>query len=393
MKKLLLIALLVILVSGISWMRAAEPQAGERIEISNPQNDDLYLAGQEIAISALINGDLTAAGPSIIVSDSINGDLLLAGGDILITGYIADDIRVFGGTLNIQGSCGGDLIIIGGTVNIHSTANVMGDVIAMGGEIDILGNIEGKLKTYGGKINLGGRVNKDAEIKGGELYINGVVAGNAIIAAEKLSLGSQARLENQVRYWTEGGEMSFDNAASHAQFDPALGEGFEDETWGGAGFIFFLIFSLFASLLLSTLLVFVFGRYFSRGSHHFQSDFFKNFGFGILYILGIPVLIALLMVTIIGIPMGLLFLGLYLFTLVFAPTFAAVLITYWLRWRNKKEWGNWLLVLISGRIFLAFCLILFTPFVGWLIGVFVVGASFGAILSGSFQRRITSAVL
>lgn len=393
MKKPLLFILLVTLFSGLSPLGAAEPQARERIEISTPQNDDLYLAGERIIISAPINGDLTAAGSSITVSDSIYRDILLAGGDILVTGYVADDIRVFGGTLNIHGSCGGDLIIIGGTVNMHSTARVMGDVIVMGGEIEINGSIEGTLKVYGGNIALNGSVNNDVEIKGGELYLNGIVAGNTVIAAEKLNLGPQARLEKQVRYWTENGEMSFDNVAANALYDPALGEDFESEGWAGAGFIAFLIFSLFASLLLSILLVFVFGRYFSRGAHHFQSDFFKNFGFGILYVLGVPVLIALLMTTVIGIPLGLLFLALYLFTLVFAPTFSAVLITYWLKWRNKKEWGNWLMVLISGGIFLAFCLVLIIPFAGWLLGIFVVGASFGAIFSGAFHRRITSAVL
>lgn len=392
MQKLVLPILLAILVSGFLSLQAAEPKARERIEISTPQNDDLYLAGEKIIISAPIKGDLTAAGSSITVSDSIHGDLLLAGGDILITGYVADDIRVFGGTINIQGRCGGDLIIIGGTVNIHSTARVMGDVIVMGGQIEINGNIEGTLKVYGGNITVSGRVNKDVEIKGGELYFNGIVTGNTVIATEKLNLGPQARLERQVRYWTEDGEISFDNAAANAQYDPSLGEGFEDKGWTGAGMAF-LLFSLFASLLLSILLIFVFGRYFSRGSHHLQSDFFKNFGFGILYVLGVPVLIALLMVTIIGIPLALLFLGIYLFTLVFAPTFSAVIITYWLKWRNKKEWGNWLMVLISGGIFLAFCLVLIIPFVGWLVGIFVVGASFGAILSGAFHRRITSAVL
>lgn len=372
---------------------AANPQAREQIIITHRVDDDLYLAAETIEISAPVHGDVVAAGGSISIEDTVTGDLLLGGGEIDLSGYTSDDIRIFGGTIDLRGNTGGDLMVFGGKVIVHSSAIVHGDVLVFGGQLEFAGTLKGNLKAYGGQINITGNVTGNIDLRGGEIFINSPVGGDAILVAEDLDLGNRAQLTGKVRYYTSDGEMNFGQATSNAIYDESLGEDFDNNrNWSGGGFVAFLLFSLLSSMLVSLVLIFVFGRQFSRGASHLQTEFFKSFGFGMLYFIGVPVALFILMVSVIGIPLGLLGICLYIFSLVFGPTFAAVLLTYWLNRRNTEKWNRWLIVLISGGIFLVVWLLVMVPFVGWLIGIVLIGATFGALLLALFKRRLAPAL-
>lgn len=384
MQRLILLALMLL---GLSVCEAAEPRAADQIRISSPTTDDLYLAGEEVNILAPVTGDIVAAAGKIHLNDSLWGDALLAGGELFVNAYVLDDIRAFGGTIHISADVGGDVLIFGGTVKIDQNSEVEGDVIVFGGELEVLGNIKGSLRSFGGSINFSGSVQEDAVFKAGDVYLNGSVAGKTSIAAEDIDLGESASFTGRVRYWTPDGQADFAGAATDAVYDEDLGEGYEDSEWTGIGFFGFLFYSLFASLLLAILLVFGFGQYFAQGSQYLKDDFAKSFGLGVLYVILLPVLVFLLMLTLIGIPLGILTLVLYGFSLIFAPAITAVLITYYLNKRYSKNWNRWFTVLISGGVFLLLSLLMMIPFVGWLIGIVVIGAAFGALVLATFKAR------
>lgn len=382
--------LLLLLAVALPWAQAAEPKAAEQIQISEPINDDLYLAAEKIVLSAFLTGDFVAAGSEINIEDTVDGDALIAGGDIKINGYVTDDIRAFAGTLDIHGGSGGDIMIFGGEVTLHREAVVGADVVIFGGEVEINGQVQGSVMIYGGSLSLNGSVGEDLELKGGEIYVNGTVAGESVIAAENLEIGSSARFSGPVRYWSQQGEVDFGKTATTAIYDSELGEKFREEDWSFSGFFAFLLYSVLASLLVAAFLIFGFGRYFSQGVSRLRNDFFKSFGTGVLYVLAVPFLIFLLMISLIGIPLGLLGFAFFIFTLFFAPVIASVMLAYWLRARNNQDWGDWLMVLISGGIFVALWLLMIIPFIGWLVGIVVIGSVFGAIILGKRSRPNTT---
>lgn len=368
-------------------VKSAEPKAGKDVLIANPLNDDLYVAGEKIFISAKVNGDVIAAGSEVRVTDTVMGDAILAGATIGISGFVSDDIRVAGGTIDILKGAGDDVIIFGGTVTIHDEAGIRGDVIVFGGEIEINGRILGDLSIFGGSVKLNGDVGGKLKVKGGELFLNSEVAGDSELAAEDLNLGMNAQFHGNVRYWSGDGEMDFGAAAPNAQYDPSLEieEDMEAQGWSGAGALGFFLFSLFSSVLLIIILVFGFGKYFDRGAEIAKAELLKSFGMGVLYVISVPVLITILMITVIGIPLGILTLVFYLFTLVFAPGFASVLIGNRLRQHYHKSWNNWMIILVSTGVFIVLWLVLLIPFLGWLVGIFLVGASFGSTLMAVFR--------
>ncbi|MDZ7846444.1 MAG: hypothetical protein U5L96_06590 [Owenweeksia sp.] len=88
-----------------------------------------------------------------------------------------------------------------------------------------------------------------------------------------------------------------------ASFDPGLGRDFDGDDWSGPGLLGFILYGVLASFLLTILLIFSFKKYFINAATRWKGDFFKSFGFGILYIVGVPVAIIVLFISIIGIPL------------------------------------------------------------------------------------------
>lgn len=365
---------------------ATKTTADEHIQINTPTSENLYLAAEKISVSAPVRGDIVAAASEILITDSVKGDLLLGAAEIELESFVSDDIRIFGGTAHVYKGCAGDLLIFAGTVRIHDQARIGGDLIVFGGEIVMEGNVQGNLKIYGGTIEIGGSVVGDAVVKGGELYFSGSVAGESELAVDELDLAQQASFGQTVRYWTSAGEIDFGSAT--AIFDESLAEDRNEQSWNAWGFLGFFVLTLLASLLLSLILVFAFGKYFDLAAHHVKTDYFKSFGFGLIYVLGLPIAIFILMITVIGIPIGLLATSLYIFTLVFAPTFTAVLFTYWLNTYYQKNWNRGQIWIISGGLFIGFGLVMSIPFIGWFVALLLVGATFGSLLLATTRKPV-----
>ena len=396
MKKLsFLLVILAVVMASPSY--AGNPQAGKIVDISDSNNNDMYLAGETVKINAPIRGDVVAAGGKINVNEPVDGDLLLAGGEIFVTGNISDDIRVFGGTVNITSAVTGDVVAFGGTVNIKKGAVINGDVIVAGGDVNIEGNILGNLKASGGNVRVTGDVAGTADFSSGDLYLNNIIGGDVKLAANTLSIGDKFKINGNLRYWTEAGEFTeLDGAvAGTAVYDASLHpDDFFTSDWRymGFGYAGFLLFATLASVLLAFLLIFSFNKVFEKSGNLYKADFFKNFGYGILYIIGIPFIIVLLMITVIGIPLGIMFLIMYIFTLIFGQTFASVVIAYWSRLRFHKHWNKWMLLLISAGIFILLNLLLLIPIAGWLASIIIIGAAFGAIIL-AIKRKKPAAVV
>jgi cytoskeletal protein CcmA (bactofilin family) len=368
-----------------SSLKAAEPRTGDQIEITSPIEDNLYLAGEDVLLSAAIQGDVIAACSELSVQDTLFGDLLAATSEAAVNAPVQGDLRLFTGVFRLNAPVGGDLIVFGGEVTLSPGTSVGRDLIVFGGKVSINGTVQSDLRVYGGEVEVNGTVEGATELRGGELRLNGQLNGDAILAGEQLKLGQEASIAGDVRYWAGTGEMDFGPVARNPQWDSSL----RAETGNGFGGWGFFLFSFLSSVLLALLLIWLLGPYFSRSARHLEQNFFKSFAFGVLYVIAVPVGLLVLAISLIGLPLSFLGGSFYLFTLVFAPTLAAVLLAFWLDLRYEREWGRGMLLLISVGIFLALTAVLLIPFLGWLIGVVVIGGALGALVQGARRPKDT----
>lgn len=374
-----------------SMVAMGQHEKEEDITVTEHQKDDIYHAGENININATVDGDVVLAGSKITLRDSVSQDVLVAGGEIYFEGYVADDIRAAGGTLIIDSEVGDDVIIAGGEVIITKDAVINGNLINFSGDIEMNGRVDGMMKSYSGDLKINGTIAQEAELFGEEIIINGEIKGNSKIAAETITLGEKAKLHGNVTYWSEDGEVDFKNSllGSTSNFDEKLMSNQNEFSWKGSGIaaLGFWIFYLFSAFLVIILLNWAFSDFLNSAATYLNQGFLKSLGYGLLYLFGLPLIIIITFIILIGIPIGLLLSSFYLFSLLFGHLVTALLLSHYLRQRSNVKWGFWSVVLFALGIAAIFRLLTAVPIFGWLLSLLVIASGFGLLMLTFKEKR------
>ncbi len=336
------------------------------ILISKTQQDDTYRAGENIKVNAAIQGDLVIAGGNLIVNDSINGDLTAAGGELFLNSYIADDVRIAVGRATIDSEIGDDLVVFGGEVILTENAIIHGNLICFAGNIKINGEVIGKL-----------------DIKGADVLIDGTIRETSKIIGEDITIGSNAKFYKDVEYWNNEGEIDFKNSLvnTKAQFNEDLGE--EESqlsltSFGTTSFKLWVFYILSAFLVILVLHA-LFRNAFSSAVEGLEKNLLKSFGFGLIYLIGIPLLILLALLIIIGIPLGLFATVIFIFSLLFGHLIAALLVVYYFKYKKEKDWGFWSITFLALLCAIILRVLTIIPFAGILLSVVILSITYGAL--------------
>lgn len=384
--------LLLYLALLFSIITVGQHEMEKDITISEHQNDDIYRAGENINIDAQVNGDVVLAGSKITIRDSVYQDLIVAGGEIVVKGNVADDIRAAGGKLTIDAEVGDDVIVAGGEVFITKDAIIRGNLINFSGDIEMNGKVMGKVKSYSGDLRINGSISKDAELFGEEIRINGEIKGTSKIAAETITIGEKAMFHGNVAYWSENGEVDFKNSLMgvKANFDETLMGDREEFSWKGFGIaaIGFWIFYLFSAFLVILLLNWAFNNFFSMAADYLDKNLLKSLGYGTIYLFGLPLLVVITFVIVVGIPIGLFLGGFYIFSLLFGHLVTSLLFTHYLNKKSDKRWNFWTIGFLALGIAATIRLLTFIPFLGTLLSFVVIATGYGLVSYALLQKKV-----
>ena len=386
MKKLIIILTLLTLFQSA---KAYQIKWGKNITISKPVYEDLYITGGTITINAPVYGDLIVAGGTIILNDTVTNDLLLAGGNVTINGYVGDDIRCAGGELHISKNIGGDLVITGGKVNIDKDVMIYGGLIASGGELIIDGTIMDIVKTTAGRVTFNGIANKSFETHSDQLVMNGTVHGVSILAARNIIIGNNASFNNNIRYWNKKGSIDFKQSikGGTASFDPSLK--IKSNSWYflGRASALALLWYLGMVFLFLIIIQYLFGNTLKKAANSISNSFGKSLLWGLIFFIGMPLVVLLLLLSLIGIPIGFILIFSYVGLIVLATTITSLVFANWYNTKFNNGWSFWQTVSAALGMFILLKIISFTPFFGWLIMLVIAFVAFGSILRNIDWRR------
>lgn len=384
--------LLTALLSSLSVF-AINVKTGDNLSIRTAIYEDVYVGAGTVTISAPIYGDLVVAGGTIIINDTISGDLIVGGGEVTVNGYIGDDIRGAGGKLYINSTVKGDVVIAGGEVSLSKRSIVEGSVLAGTGTIIIDGVIKDELKCAGGELVLNGIVEGVASCRGEKININGTIKGRSELAASTISLGGQAAFYDDVNYWSDNDKLSFGQAmkGGAAKYDPSLK--FETNKWQYLGFasVLGVLWYLSVIFIFILLIQYLFSTTFNKAATTAADRTLPSIGLGLIYFIGFPIAAAMIMITIIGIPVGVLGLIIYMMLIALATVITALLVANWLNNRRTgKSWSYWQLSFVALGLFVVLKLLSFIPFIGWLVMFALACLAFGSILKNIRWKRNTA---
>lgn len=385
--------LLSILFLAVVNLHASSFKAGDEVRIEEEHQGDLYIGAGEIGIVGIVRGDLVCSGGEITVEDTVAGDILCAGGEIEINGFTGDDIRVSGGDVTINGDVAGDIICFSGRLKIAEDVHVGGDIVVFGGEVAIYGSVGGNVLAYAGTVKLKGSVGGNAELRCENVRFDAEVSGDMVVQCNKMEIGDNASCLGAMRYWTSDGESDLSDVCDNAIYDEELAYTEKEVDWSvlsalfGFGLFAYLVIFILSGIVLLIFLEYFFSEQFEKAAASVRNNFIMSFGYGMLYLIGMPVLILIAFVTIIGLPLGLLGLSIYGITWLFATSIMALCVSNYFKNKSRQEWSKVQVIGYALVSLIVLKVIFWIIWIGPMLKTIAMAAVFGAFLMNWFNRK------
>jgi cytoskeletal protein CcmA (bactofilin family) len=237
---------------------------------------------------ASIRGNEFRAGGRVEFHERVKRSAYLSGGDVTVRGAVGRNLYAAGGEVRLEGEVGGDARLAGGSLRVEPAAQVTGDATLAGGSIDVDGSIGGDLSAYGDRV-----------------FVNGRVDGDVRLAGDRLRLGPKARISGEVSY-RSGQDLVVDPGAQAGGGIEAITS---DRAWRraahGASIVGGITLSL-GLMLLGAILVLAMPRFSREAVATIGQKPWEVLGLGLAVLVGVPVLLVMLVITIIGIPLAVL---------------------------------------------------------------------------------------
>jgi len=220
---------------------------------------------------------------------------------VRVSGKVSDDVRAAGGTIVFDGSVGKNVSVAGGSVRVSKTSTIEGGLLAACGNLDVSGDVA-----------------KSAMVASGQMTVTGMVKGNVRFTGERLSVVQGATIGGDLNAFVkdtsgveiaDGSVIGKTDLKAHAEKAAAL-------ILGYSPFRFWVKVLWILSLIATTLVLLLVCRkqLTGIGTTILQKPGISAL-WGVAGVILIPVAIGLLCITIIGIPLALFLLAVYLWLL------------------------------------------------------------------------------
>lgn len=369
MKKILLgstFSLLMILSAGP--VLATTFLSDQQVQIDEIAEDDLYIAGNDVIINNDIKGDLFVTGSNVVLNGNVYGDLFVAAGNVVLNGKVADDARIIGGKIVIKNNIGSDLMVSGGNVTIDKNVFISGDLSAGVGLLDFSGEVA-----------------KDVEAVAFNLQYKGKIQGNAKFIVDKnVSIADSSLIGGDLSYYaiqkaifpTEvvHGKVVFNELNDKTGFFAQMKSQFN------SGRMIFNVISFLSFILIGGLFVLFSPKHLWLGVDEIKKNLGKTLLLGFVSLVLIALASLLLLLTVVGIPLGVILGVLVLIVLYTSRIFAALWLGALILQSKKTTAKSKTFGVLAVGMLVYWLLSLLPFYIGVICSVLLTLLGFGALL-------------
>jgi cytoskeletal protein CcmA (bactofilin family) len=329
---------------------------GENISFDESINNNLITAGENIEINSVVDGNLFLGGENLAVNNQINGKFFVGGESLNITenAEIRGDAWINVNRLTASGDFYDETTIE--AVDIEIKGNVYGDLNIVADSVVIGGNIEGKLKIKANRVE----------------FLNGVIINELEYDVSDLKLTEQVVINSQKKM-----EFNDSDLVPEVEFNNV------EEILIVVGFV--------VKLIILVTLYFFFKNNLLQSKNLMLKEPLKVAKKGLILQFGLLGIIILSVITIIGIPLGILLSIILWIGWEISLSFFALIVAFYLQEKfslDNKQVPQILTVIMSFIVlFLIFTFIDITGFLYFLMGTF----TFGAVYLG-FEKEEESVI-
>lgn len=355
---------------------AAKDQLEQTVQVAKDQiiEGNFIKLGNIIDIAGSVNGDVIVAGNSITISGPVAGDVIVAGNNIKISGPVSGSVRVVGSNITIDNEVGKNVWILGASAVLGQEAKVGWDLYGAAGSFEIKGPVGRDVLVNTGILVIASEIGKNVTAfidKEGQvvLYAEAKIKGDLTYRAAKesqLVLKEGAKVE---------GKVSRENLKGFA----AVEKNQWQKAFGGF-YLFLKTVSLFSLLVIGLVILTFLPKFVLKVEAEMTKRPWPSLGWGFVYLVVVPVITIFLALTIIGFPLALIIVPLYLISLYVSKIFAGFAIGLGLfnKLAKEKYKGHLFWPLAVGLVILI--LITSIPIFGWLVKLLLVLWALGAVL-------------
>lgn len=371
------IALAIVLTSNVapSAAQAGDTwQAGARVNAVASENDDLSVAGALVTVRGTAT-TIRAAGAEVDVNASAQRDMWVAGAVANVTGRAGRDLRVAGARVEVNASVGRDLRAAGARLLIGPATEVAGRTSLAGADVTFAGTAVGPLRVYADTIRIEGRIN-----------------GNLMVRGRSVTIASSAVIGGDAVFRTLHEPTIEDGATIAGQKSVASPERRARSGWRiAAGVAALALFGIGAGFVLGLILLIGGRPLVERAVDRVRVAPVRSLFIGLALLILVPIVAVLLLLTVIGIPVGILTLFAYPLLLFVGFVMAAFGLGDWLfnNRRRPRGFGGRLLLLLGGLVVLV--VVGMIPFVGCIIVLLALLFGLGALWSAARAPTVAPA--
>jgi cytoskeletal protein CcmA (bactofilin family) len=261
---------------------------------------------RRIALTLALVALLFPLATGLAAAQSVQG---ASGTTVVDEGETVDGIEAAAGTIVVRGTVDGDLSGAAGSIRIAETGRVAGDVQAAAGSIVVDGAVGGSVEAGAGSFDLTetGRIDGSLDVGAGSMTVDGAVGGDVRAAADSVVLGPNADVGGEFRYdaemFTESPDATVaggvvEDAGLRGDTGIAFGADLAPSWLGSA-------YGVAVDVALGAVLLLAFPRFSREVVDRVGGDSLRSGGVGLLALIGTPVLLVLVAVTVVGIPLAL----------------------------------------------------------------------------------------
>ena len=345
--------------------------------VSGQFGSDRFSAGGMVHLTEPVAGDALLAGGQVEIASEVQGDLVVAGGEVSVGGGIGDDLYAAGGEVTVDAIIAGNARVAGGEVEIGPATVIEGGASITGGRVKLDGSVTGYLQATGGDVRLSGSVGGDAMVRSGELHI----APGTRIDGKLVYRGPDAPVVPEGA--TIAGGVEFHETSAHRWVDRNSHVAVDAGRAVGSTLWFVGVFAVAA------LFTAIFPAFSTQAATMIGRDPWTSLGIGLAVLVCMPFVAVVLLITIIGIPLALLLVPVYLVLMFLGWVTAALFLGERLlkvARRGQPVGIGWrILALLAALI--ALWLLRRIPYAGPLIGLAALSAGIGALVWQLWSRR------
>jgi cytoskeletal protein CcmA (bactofilin family) len=328
---------------------------------------DIYLSGERIRIEGTVDGDVFVGGKDIDIDGHVTGDVIGGCQSMRVRGRVDGNIRAGGNNGIISGSIGKNVTWFGDSVTVDST-----------------GKVGGSVSMFGGNLAVDGQLGRDILFFGNGVSVNGVIQGGIWEKGNSLNIASTGQVGGRIQFQGEN-DASVSSGAKLASPVEFTKRQRKSEYSTGHYYVWRIIWT--AAFILLGLVLFLLLPKFASETVAAGERVGAPIGLGVLIFFGVPIAAILACITVVGLPLGLLSLGLWFLAVNCAELVVGTVVGNWIFGRTADTWG------LIGRMAAGFAIvrIVYTPIaplhvIGILVGLGIWMWGMGAIALALYAR-------